>query len=228
MDELVPGVARFRNRHIRTEPETEPLDNTWRTGQAGVQVKSVCEQCNSGWMDRLDHEAEELFCTMAARGDATVVADPLDRYTIARWCVLIAILCDQGQAQPRIGHETLAQLYAGKMPSGVRVWLARTEPPLSDPDVPDAEITIADMDLESDDLAGHAYFVTFRVQHLVVQVFVPTKRTPEGIQFARVANERLIRQLWPDTLTPLVWPPNETLAWGDYDAFTRAFRYRSR
>jgi hypothetical protein len=228
MDGLVPGAARFRNRHIRTEPGAEPHDKSWPAKQADVQVKAVCARCNDGWMDKLDHAAEDMFATAAAQGRDAVVASPIDRCTLARWCTLIAVLADQGQASPRVGSEVHAQLYAGDLPAGVRVWLVRTEPPVGDPDAPDAEIVIADMDLKNDEVSGYAYFVTFRVLHLIAQVFIPTKRTPEGIEFERRVNERLVRQLWPDLLATLIWPPDETLPWDDFNDFTQAFRYRSR
>ena len=85
------------------------------------------------------------------------------------------------QAIPRVGEQAHTQLYSGDVPTGARVWLARTEPPQNDRDVPDAQIVISDMDLENDELAGYACFVTFRINHLIVQVFIPTERTPDGI-----------------------------------------------
>ena len=218
-------------RHVLTRHEPEHgFDRESRNERADFRVNCVCNACNSGWMEALDLAAEDVFVTAAAMGRSAKLLRPSDKETVARWCVLVATLFDQGQAQPRLDATFHHAVYAGDIPEGVAVWLASV--------VPDDTSRIAFAflkDLISEDEVGAnllppAYFVTFGVRHLVAQVMIPFSSARTRTQVRRhttggiLGSGGVLRALWPDPLTPLVWPPSQQLGWPDMVKFTRSFQ----
>jgi hypothetical protein len=213
MEEVFPGTEMFHHRHVRRH--TEGFDKEWDKDEADLKVNCACESCNGGWMNRLDLEAEAIFLDHAVRGFSVRVDRHNDKKLLARWCLLVAVLFDQAQETPVLGTDAHEALCQGDLPDGVLIWLLRTEPPQwrvtawAEPrglqfNDPSAEV-------------AHAYFVTFGVNQLVAQLFVPTERTPEGIEFNRSDNAPVLRQLWPAPLTPFIWPPPRTVGWEQMD-----------
>jgi hypothetical protein len=101
LDEIFPGLERFEHRYQRRGEGG--FDRSWRKDEADIKVGCACENCNGGWMDQLDHAAEDIFSTAAATGYPAKIATIADQLTIARWCALIAILatrrrCPGGRA----------------------------------------------------------------------------------------------------------------------------------
>jgi hypothetical protein len=177
-------------------------------------------------MDRLDHAAEDMFLTSAVLGREARITNPVDKETLARSCALIAVLFDQSQAPPRLDRQVHHSLYAGRVPHGARVWLAHTDPtgeaPLAWGSAKDMVLSVGTGGGNVDE--SDAYFITFGVGRFVAQVFIPTVRTTEGIEFQRFSSEANLHELWPDVLTPLIWPPPQTLPWDQMKDFTRAFQ----
>jgi len=68
----------------------------------------------------------------AAKGRSAKLLRPSDKRTVARWCVLVATLFDQGQAQPRLDATFHQAFYRDAIPEGVGVWLASVVPPTRD------------------------------------------------------------------------------------------------
>ena len=97
------------------------------------------------------------------------------------------------------------------------VWLGSLVP---DDTSPDAYASIKDMvseDEEEDEFLPPAYFITFGVGHLVAQVMIPLAAVADGSRVRRRLVDGTLKQLWPDLLTPLVWPPPQTLTWAEMD-----------
>jgi hypothetical protein len=181
-------------------------------------------------MEALDLAAESVFVDAAARGRSAKILRPADKQTVARWCVLVATLFDQGQAQPRLDSTFHRAFYRGVIPEGVGVWLASVA---ADDTAPVAFAFIKDLiseDEDGADLLPPAYFVTFGVGQLVVQVMIPFSSAPTTTRVRRhlsggsLRSGGVLRTLWPDPVTPLVWPPPEQLAWADMEEFTRSFQ----
>lgn len=110
------------------------------------------------------------------------------------------------------------------------MWLASVA---ADNTAPVAFAFIKDLISEDEvgaDLLPPAYFVTFGVGQLVAQVMIPfsSARTTTGVRRhtsgGSLRSGGVLRALWPDPLTPLVWPPPEQLTWADMEEFTRSFQ----
>jgi hypothetical protein len=221
--DLMPDADVIRHVHTRHEPGRE-FDAEWRTERADFKVNCACDRCNAGWMNDLDHAAESIFVTAAAKGHEIKLASLDDKFTLARWCVLIAILFDQAQAGPRIAADFHRAFYRGEIPDGVAIWLAQVVP---DDQAPAAFASIKDMvseDEEGDPLLPPAFFLTFGIGRFVAQVMIPLAAAPERSGARRHLAEGTLKQLWPDLLTPLVWPPPNAVASAAMDDFARSFQ----
>ena len=59
MNDLFPGRTEpLEHRHTR-KGSGAVHDRPWSADDADIKVKAACKSCNSGWMDKLDHEAED-------------------------------------------------------------------------------------------------------------------------------------------------------------------------
>ena len=84
MNQLFPGTRTFHHRQIREETDRE-FTAEWSQMEADFKVKCACRDCNAGWMNRLDHAAEDVFLTRAAIGLEVRVGKSADKATIALW-----------------------------------------------------------------------------------------------------------------------------------------------
>jgi hypothetical protein len=215
---VYPGGENFTHRHIRRGEGG--FDQTWSPRGFDIKVNCVCVRCNGEWMERLDLDAESAFLTHAVTGYGARLGQS-ERGLIARWCSLVAILFDQVQHAPVLDADVHRTLFDGAVPDGTMIWLARTEPPLwkmaiwAEP----REWRLGD----DSSNALNAYFMSFGVGHLVAQTFIPTKRTPEGIELDRSANAAVVRELWPGNFQPFIWPPPQTLPWEQLEELKDAF-----
>jgi hypothetical protein len=176
-------------------------------------------------LDRLDHDAEDLFLTRAVLGHPAKLGLQKEKETVARWCVLVAVLFDQMKRVPTLDADVHKALYGGAVPDGTRIWLTRTDPPPGSLKIWGEP---REWRLKDGTQPLNAYFMTFGINHLIVMVFVPTKRTPQGIEFEVGRNVAILRVLRPDTLMPFIWPPPQTLPWDQVEELKNAFQYVQR
>jgi len=62
--QMFPGLGKLTHRYTRRGEDG--FDKPWEKDEPDIKVKCVCQECNGGWMDRLDHKAEDLFLTRAS------------------------------------------------------------------------------------------------------------------------------------------------------------------
>ena len=220
LDDLYPGRGRLTHSHQRNEPDSS-FDHMWTASEADLKVNCACRQCNSTWMDQLDHDAEDLFLNLAAIGFSVRLEHMADRALLARWCALIAILFDQAQGTPSLGPSTHRAI-KDRVPDETRLWLLRIEPPEWEVQAwgyPRA------LTLTQDSASVEAYFVTFGVGHLCVQGFIPADDAGRRVGFDRSAQAAWLKQLWPDPLVPLNWPPPRSLTWEEREKAANTFQH---
>lgn len=217
---ICPTSEKFRHRRgdaaLKKPTGVEFIKNI-----VDEKVKSACGACNAGWMNDLDHAAEDLFLTNAALGYPVKMSSPTDKHTLARWCALIGVLLDQRSNVPVLPHRIHDVVYQGQAPEDGQVWLFNTEPP-DDRDILwgatrhlTFEWTVRGAGVAH---VKDFYFATFCVKHLVVHLVLPTEGTPTGVKFWTGGGGAFSAVIWPPEvtpLTPLVWPPPQTVRWED-------------
>ncbi len=212
--ELFPTSYRFRHtRSSLTAPKDER--EWWTSKDADIKVNAACERCNGGWMNDLDHLAEETFLTYAALGYDVRLGLMAEKETLARWLSLVACLSDQTSSTPHIAPEIHTAVHEGRVPTEMQAWLYRTDPPAAK----EVGNTLWGANRHftlSSDIAQRidVLLVTFCVNQLVAQVSIVTDAEPDGAFLAR-SLDGYARQIWPPGKTPFIWPPPSTLGWDE-------------
>jgi hypothetical protein len=66
-------------------------ERSYKARPANVVVKSVCEECNGGWMSELEQRAKSVLLPMIGdRGPVTLGAS--DAETVATWAIKTALV----------------------------------------------------------------------------------------------------------------------------------------
>jgi hypothetical protein len=191
---LAPGAESFTNTRAGGEGRAEPL-NTWESDDLDVVVRCVCADCNNGWMNRLDEQAEEMLKLLCP---AKVVARVHARLRLlAPWATKMALVMECLLPRLIVPQEVRDHLYREQQPHpSVRIWIATME-------TWDGETRTTPMSLKSAPELGaleQAYLVTFRMLHLVIQVIVPLH---EGV--------RPEHDDWGQLHSEIAWPREEHL-----------------
>ena len=217
VDDVMPLAREYRHRRGGTDSAArEPGD--WTNKTIDLKVKSVCQDCNGGWMHRLDLAAEDAFLTHAVIGYPVKLALMEEKITLGRWCSLVATLFDQTLNPPTYPQRVHEVLYAGDVPEDMQAWLFRTQPP-GGRDLAwggNRHVTlVARMRSSGLDVQQDLCITTFCIKELVVQVLQPTEAAPPEGRLRPSGREAFSRQICPPPLTPLIWPPVECLRWDD-------------
>jgi len=218
LDHVMPHPDPYVHHRIGQGQGGEGEIRIWAKDESDLKVNCACGPCNSRWMNRLDLSSEKLFLDVAVRGQPCRLDDPAEQQELARWCCVIAVLTSQTQAAPTVDEQTAQTLRQGNVPKGAWIWTAKTAPRGTGSDPRGTGRVCWTVGMQWRDLPGggrdsNAYFVTFGIEHLVVQVFLPTARTPEGLRFERGRNNAALSQLWPPSGKPFTWPPKTTIPW---------------
>ena len=230
IEQLFPQPQGSPYRHQRRSHKPghkTPVE--WFNRVADLKVKDVCRTCNSGWMNELDHAAEDVFTTKAAMGFDVKLVATADKRTVARWCSLIAVLFDRLADPVRLGSVTHHALHTGGVPDGTMIWLGAALPEPGYGQLafgwPGQLLLHGDVlaPEQRDQDHGSAFFVSFGVGRLVAQVLIPTTDTRDGAKVERRFDPRVLRHFWPDLFLPFGWPPPVPIAAADLRDFVDGF-----
>jgi hypothetical protein len=128
MDAALPRHPGRRQRHTHAVTiragDPEPEEHSRPGKAATLTVRSVCAQCNNGWMGRLEDQARPYLLTMIRGNGRTYHAT--GRTLIATWFVKTALVAGS-KFSPPLPHAFYEQVRATGRPSdNTRVWLAAT------------------------------------------------------------------------------------------------------
>lgn len=198
LESLFPSDQSFMHHHVRNGDNG--FDNWWEAQEFGLAPRAACQPCNGGWMSAIDYAAEALIepCVL---GNASAFGAALDHRIIARWMTLVAILFDQTQEKPIISPDIHRAFHDEPEPcEGSFMWLAAT---------PATDYTVngwpRSWKMRSSVGETNGYFCTFRVKHLVAQVYLPPDREAQSVEFDRDGNPQVV-SIWPSP-GPVSWPP---------------------
>ena len=197
LEHLFPSDQPFVHHHVRDGDNA--FDRWWTTQDFRLSPRAACQPCNGGWMSDIDYAAEALIETCVLGNAATF--DPDACRVIARWGTLVAILFDQTQENPVVSKQVSEIFRDDPDPfDGSFMWLAAT--PATDYEVngwPRA------WKMKSSTGESNGYLCTFRVKHLVAQVYLPPDLEAERVEFVREGNPQVVA-IWP-SVSEAAWPP---------------------
>jgi hypothetical protein len=217
---LAPNAESFTNTRATGEGRAEPV-NTWNSRDLDVVVRCVCADCNSGWMNRLDEQAQDAVRHMAQGENRVQVVDGgLTQF--ATWATKMVLVMECLFDRFIVPQEVRDHLFRHQEPHpSVRIWVATME-------TWDGEVRTTPMSLKSGSEVGgleQAYLVTFRLLHLVIQVVVPLHEgvMPEHDEWGELHSDALWHR---DEM--LVWPlPRDRMLSNDADYYRLTESFRS-
>jgi hypothetical protein len=189
------------------------------TGLTWILRRSLCGDCNSGWMSTYLEDAVRDFLLPAMRGERIILDPPMQR-RVAAWAVKTALLFGL-KAREVGGQVTFAPqssfdwLYSHRTdpepPPGAQVWLAAVDARLGSKDALTGwnmvSTSLPPMDMQF-------YFVTFSVGYLVFQVTgrefgqaIPDAGAGEPILWRPDHLLEYVTAIWPPRSDIITWPP---------------------
>jgi hypothetical protein len=178
-----PAGAGTETRTIIRPSGTE--EHSYKTRPANVVVKSLCEDCNNGWMSELEDRAKPVLL-------------PIKTALVAG-----------SEFNPPIPREFYTEFYETRAPVGkVRVWIGRT-PHLETHTIDFRPMTVR-REGQDPPAGPNGYQAVLSVGHLAF--YVVGWRGPKP-QLNRVFSEfgdRALVKVWPYE-PPVTWPPPATI-----------------
>jgi hypothetical protein len=97
---------------------------SWTTGALEVRVRRVCEDCNTGWMSRLEGVARPVLLPLIAGRSRGL--SPTEQKTIAVWAIKTALMCEFIHPPSRGATEDQFQTIYKKLEptTNAHVWLS--------------------------------------------------------------------------------------------------------
>ena len=92
LEQIMPSAEPFKHRHERPTPE--PFDRWWAKHKFDIAPNCTCQDCNGGWMDKIDRAGEALV-ERCVRGSPRTFKKPKEERALGRWITLVSILLDQ-------------------------------------------------------------------------------------------------------------------------------------
>jgi hypothetical protein len=198
---------RFRSDEARVfaERQSAPL-GSWKSRNAALQVRRLCEDCNNGWMSRLENEAKPLVESILNDQLRTITSSA--QSTIAVWAMKTAMVLEAVGSEDAWFYvqEDRRRLRSERMmPTRTSVSVAKC--------VAQLDIYSAAKNHWTSAQAGEvrAYVTTMAFGSLAIQVV--TIRTPSSIPSNVRVTYDVSNGPWDATLIE-VWPvKQESLAW---------------
>jgi hypothetical protein len=213
----MPGTGTFT-----TYRETPDAKKRWEANKSKFSVFAACRDCNSGWMNDLDHAAE-LLIEPFTLGIPGVLRPIADQKTVASWLTMIAILGDAHAARRRLLSDTDSRWFfeRGQEPfEDSTIWLAATKSSRM-------EVTswAAQFPQAETGVIPHTFLLTLRIGDFLAKVFKSLGPVPTDFDVSgppkHPRDRFFFRKLWPSSLMPVTWPPTSFILEGQLHEFAK-------
>lgn len=214
--------------HYRATPTTpappiaEELDydQAWSANNAEVVVRVVCSNCNSTWMNDLDHAVEPMIVPLIRNQEQLIDED--ERRLLATWATKISFLLEHTRSVsdltrrralvPPAAHHELYELRLP--PAFARLWMLRVSPPVIGAWWRTGPVPVAwfDPGAARDLGAPTGSLTTFVAGMLGFQLLYAPLTEPYQRLVRRRSDlgAKFMRLLWPSS-EPFDWPPDAAL-----------------
>lgn len=192
-----------------------------------VEIRTVCKNCNNGWMSELESESMPLLGSMLE--DVALGLDTSHQTLAAAWATKTAVVLDSIKRRDRFYTESECNNLrtARDIPLGTKIWVGR----YFGRSLHAGGGTVR---YDAPGTAGVAQgsVVTLLVGHLIFQVFTMRIRAGYGASITIPSNsgkwEQLLNPIWPANPGNVTWPP--PLYFSNYGQFPFAslvFRWKA-
>jgi len=181
------------------------LNNTEMT------VKSVCGNCNNGWMSRLESEAKPILEQMFEEKPITL--DRMQQQIVALWITKMAFLYDstKGRNATNLFYEKSEGLAIAQrqIPQFTGIWIGRLDEEHRSADGADFTMLFPD----KMERTGEGSSLTLANEHFVAQIVsvrlkeIPKQPTALSVQPKPGDWENMLIPIWPIQFNELNWPP---------------------
>jgi len=181
-----------------------------------LRVGCVCENCNNGWMSKIESEVKPVIESIL--GEQMKTVDAKSQAIVAVWAVKTAMVFEAFDSHRKrfYTNDQRRELIVSAIPERTSVWIAKC--------VNQRNIYSAAKDLWTAPGQNevHAYATTMAFGSLALQVVSirPSTNLSRGTTITYNVSEgpwdKVLVQVWPLMSIPQQWPPSQGLAgeWG--------------
>jgi hypothetical protein len=176
---------------------------SWSSYQPKLPVKCVCEQCNNGWMSRMENRARPHLEPLLTGQPRVLDADA--QTTISTWAVKTAMVLEGMDADPKRHYSQLQRerfRLRAAIPWRTSVWLAASAGADSFMSTKNRHMGATPND--------SGVSVTMAFGAVVLQVL--TMRLPEDVGPNTLVDTQVRRGPWSDSALQ-IWQPREAASW---------------
>lgn len=213
----------------------EPDQQWGAKGKLGLLTNEPCQNCNNGWMSRLEERVKPVLLPMIDGGSITVRTD--QQVSIARWTVKTAMNYEFFRRRnPRyfMTRERRAMAATQETPhQGILLFLARyrSAVTIADGFRNEEAAWTSDYDLPLNVMhegrlhSFNAYVFTLAVGDLAIQMFCHRwTRGPLNFTIAGAWDDAASR-IWPGVLRNVKWPPPAFMDRETFEAFVDRWKH---
>lgn len=205
-----PSGKRFTHR-FNPGPDDNSPSREWSTDELDLVTKTVCTQCNNGWLHDLETKARPVL-TRLIMGETTALSSD-EQKMIATWGYKTALLFqllreENAQAIP---HDRFHELFALRHPTPeARLWLGAAKG--NNP----AKETSTEVDMVNVQHRVRGFFSAVALGRLLILCAGRLFPGPEQVQAGSRGRTAVTIPVWPASLRTIQWPPPEAL--GTFEA----------
>ncbi|MGO8960355.1 MAG: hypothetical protein ACLQFR_23730 [Streptosporangiaceae bacterium] len=221
---MVSGEKSSGHLYVRESggPNYEPRQHAREGPERHLAAKGPCAQCNSGWMNDVDHGVLDVLGPQLMRGKL-VELTKTKKAALATWAVkyvLMNQLTHERERRFAIPETEYTRFYTERSPgSAMRLWAGYMEPPgkHGGPVLGFADFSLNETYHDpsmlaraglSVDLVSKEFCAVFRFGHCTISLY---RANAIILEATRLIRPRAWVQMWPAIGTSR-WPPIEPLA----------------
>lgn len=197
---------------------------SWNVHQPTLKIRCVCDQCNNGWMSRLENRVQPLLQPLVTGESGSL--DMGGQTEIAIWAVKTAMVLEGMDPAEKRGYSQFQReclRLRATIPWRTSIWLAAS-------DAPDWFMSTKNRHTGETPEGISGVSITMAFAHAVLQIL--TIRVPEDVGPKTEVTTDVRQGPWSQ-LTIQIWPPRAEVRWppsmglngeAGFDALAERFR----
>jgi len=199
-----PSSAAKINHLYEPPPGASVAPRNWSKGEPDLQVREVCGECNSGWMNDLEAGARPILTELIQGRRLNLVPD--DQSILAAWTFKTELMFQV--ARPKsvrcISMERFGEFYAARVPpDDLSIWMGATS---GGPAV-FGLATAATFGLR-DEQASPGFIAVLSFGNLLLIMAGPQSRVVSLTPIETKTERSILQRIWPPQPASILWGPS--------------------